>query len=444
MLRGTPPRKNKINLEDYGFKRDIENRLLMSNFTIFDVEVLEEILHSSLTLQVSNLASTLDIDIEQVTEVVDKLSQTGLLKRTGEMIKVDKEMRKYYEFQILKFDDDFEPNMQFVQALLKKLPIHVLPNWYAIPRTSTNIFESIVERYLATPKIFRRYLLELDLDDPILQKIVDDVLSAPDFKMRAKELRERHGITREQFEEYLLLLEFNFVCCLSYRKIDGDWKEVVTPFYEWRQYLRFLRDTAPTPFTPEVTETYPGELAFANLMRARLKGLQKGPLTINAPDHITNKLCQLGLARLDGDRLHFNEEAAEWIALTIEDQALAVYRHPENRIVTAPVDSILDNERNLREVEKALSRVANTDWIEFSQFLSGMNVPIGDTSGPALTKEGRRWSYAIPQYTPEEKRYIHAALFERLFEAGFVTIGTHADGDAFRITPFGRAMLSLA
>ncbi len=416
----------------------------MSNFTIFDVQVLEEILHSSLTLQVSNLASTLDVEIEQVTEVVDKLSQTGLLKRTGEMIKVDKEMRKYYEFQILKFDDDFEPNMQFVQALLKKLPIHVLPNWYAIPRTSTNIFESIVERYLATPKIFRRYLLELDFDDPVLQKIVDDVFAAPGSKIRARELRERHGITREKFEEYLLLLEFNFVCCLSYRKIDGDWKEVVTPFYEWRQYLRFLRDTVPTPLATPVTDTYPGDLAFATLMRSRLEGLQKGPLTTDTPDHITNKLCQLGLTRLDGNRLHFNEEAAEWIDLTIEDQALAVYRHPENRIVTEPVDSTLDTERNLREVEKALSRVANTGWIDFAQFLAGMNVPIGETSGPALTKEGRRWSYAIPQYTPDEKRYIHAALFERLFEAGFVSIGTYEGGDAFRITPFGRAMLSLA
>jgi hypothetical protein len=444
MLRGSPPKKNKINLEDYDFKQDIENRLLMSHFTIFDVKVLEEVLHSSLTLQVSNLAATLDTDVNDVTEVIDKLSQTGLLKRTGEMIKVDKEMRKYYEFQSLKFDDDFEPNMPFVQTLLKKLPIHVLPNWYAIPRTSTDIFQSIIDRYLLTPRIFQRYLLELNFDDPVVQKIIDDVFAAPDFKIRAKELRERHGLSREKFEECLLLLEFSFVCCLSYQKIDGDWKEVVTPFHEWRQYLRFLRDTTPQPLTSPVTETTPGELAFATAVRTRMEAIKKGPVTVDEPDHVINKLVHLGIADLEGNRVSLDEAAHEWIELSLKDQAIALYRHPENRIITEPVDSALDTERNLREVEKALSRVANTDWIDYQQFLKGMMVPIGETAGPTLSKEGRRWSYAIPQYSESERQFIHAALFERLYEAGFVSLGTHAGGDAFRITSFGRSMLSLA
>ena len=40
-------RKNKINLEDYDYQKDIQNRVLMSHFSTEDLEVLEEIVYSS-------------------------------------------------------------------------------------------------------------------------------------------------------------------------------------------------------------------------------------------------------------------------------------------------------------------------------------------------------------------------------------------------------------
>ena len=41
----------------------------------------------------------------------------------------------------------------------------------------------------------------------------------------------------------MLHMEFNFVCYLGYKKDNDMWRQVVTPFYEWRKYLHFLRDS---------------------------------------------------------------------------------------------------------------------------------------------------------------------------------------------------------
>ena len=152
-------------------------------------------------------------------------------------------MRKYFEAQILKFDPEFKPGMDYLQSLLRKVPIHVLPIWYSIPRTSNNIFDSVVEKYLLTPQIFQRYMMELNFNDPILSQIVQDVYKSSDFKVYAKDVMEKYKISQEQFEGYLLQLEFHFVCTLGYEKIDEEWTEIVTPLHEWSEYTAFLKST---------------------------------------------------------------------------------------------------------------------------------------------------------------------------------------------------------
>src|SRR5690606_655670 len=101
----------------------------------------------------------------------------------GDTIFVDKDKRKYFEIQISRFDEDFVPGMEFVQGLLKKVPIQVLPLWYATPRTSNNIFESIIEKYLLTPQIYQRYLSELSLGDPLFTSIMRDLFVSADLKL---------------------------------------------------------------------------------------------------------------------------------------------------------------------------------------------------------------------------------------------------------------------
>lgn len=282
MIEMSPLRKNKITLSDYDYRLDIENRLLMAQFSTVDLEVLEEILYSPLNIPLRKLAKSVDLEESALLPILQRLGQTGLLKVADEMVSINKEMRKYYEAQLVKFEDDFTPGMEFLQGLLKKAPIHVLPIWYSIPRTSNNIFDSLVEKYLLTPQIFQRYLLELNFGDPTLIGIIRDLLESRDFKLTAKETIEKYHLTREQFEEYLIHLEFNFVCCLGYHRVDGHWEEIITPFHEWREYLRFFRDTeAPTiKDTSKIKRRRPHDFSFIQDMGTVLNLAKKQPIPL--------------------------------------------------------------------------------------------------------------------------------------------------------------------
>jgi hypothetical protein len=164
-------RKNKIELSEYEYEKDVRNRALMATFTSRDVEVLEEILYSSLRIPLSVLEQNVELSADELAPILAKLAPCGLFTVETDHVIVDKEMRKYYEQQVLKFEEDFKPGMEYLQALLKKVPIHVLPTWYAISRTSNNIFESIVEKYLQTPQTYQRYLMELHFGDKVQQGI---------------------------------------------------------------------------------------------------------------------------------------------------------------------------------------------------------------------------------------------------------------------------------
>lgn len=244
-------RKNKIVLSDYNYRRDIENRLLMSNLTVFEVEVLKEIVHHSLKFSISSLAEQVGVSTTTLKETLQKLGGTKLFRLDASTIHVDKEMRKYYEAQLEKFEEDFKPDLDFIQSLLNKVPIHILPVWYAIPRGADHIFSSIIEKCLLTPKVYKRYLEELQFDQPILKDIIRDVYTAPDFRVSSSELIKKYNLSRETFEEHLLLLEYSFVCYLSYSKEGDEWTEVVTPFYEWMEYLQFEKCSTPSSIEAE-------------------------------------------------------------------------------------------------------------------------------------------------------------------------------------------------
>ena len=475
MIELSALRKNKITLADYDYGHDIQNRLIMAQFSTQDLEVLEEILYSSLSLSMRKLSKTLDIDEENLIPILEKLSKTGLLKLNDETIVVDKDMRKYYELQMPKFDDDFTPGMEFLQGLLRKAPIHVLPIWYSIPRTSNNIFDSLIEKYLLTPQIYQRYLLELNFGDPVISGIINDLFSSPDFKLFSHDLIEKYGLTREQFEEYLLHLEFNFVCCLGYNKDNDLWKEVVTPFHEWREYLRFLRDTeaSPIPSNVKISRRRSHDFSFVQDMAAVLNlaktqpialvpfsddkilpqkaGLaaiaakcekldEKDPVSIAYIQEILTKLCLLKLADIVDGRLYALESANDWLDMRLENRALFIYRHPLNKLKSVDLPPYLCAERTVREAEKSIMRVLNTGWVYFDDFFKSVLVPLSESSLVMLKKTGKTWKYTLPQYTDEERSLIKATIYEWLFEAGVVATGTAEGKDCFSVTPFGNSL----
>jgi DNA-binding Lrp family transcriptional regulator len=471
MAEPNSPRKNKISLEDYDYKQDIENRLALGQFASKDIDVLEEILYSSITIPIRKIAKSTDLEEEEILPILEKMSKTGLFAFEDDSIVVDKEMRKYFEAQILKFDPEFKPGMEFLQSILRKVPIHVLPLWYSIPRTSNNIFDSLVEKYLLTPQIFHRYLNELNFSDPILAGIVEDVYKAPELKLYGKDLIEKYGITREQFAEYLLLLEFHFVCCLSYEKVEDKWQEVVAPLYEWREYSTFLANTEITPIaTPDqVTRLRPQDFSYLQDLSHILSMAKKQPLSLdkrlipnktalgalaakiegfdeNDPkfidyiDRLINKLRQLKLADVVDDRLYALEGANDFLDMRPENRALFLYRHPLNRLVSPQVSADILTDRNLREAEKSILRVLNSGWVYFEDFTRGVIVPLGENSTVMLRRQGKTWKYSLPSYTEEELALIKASVLEWLFEIGVTAVGEHNGKECFTVTPFGQSL----
>ena len=473
------PKKNRINLKDYNYQHDIRHRLLISQFSIFEVDVLEEILNSSLNFHISELIEYLDTDIFLLKPVLEKFKNADLLQFDNDYnITVDKKMRKYYEFQLSKFDDDFKPDIEFLQKLLNKIPIQFLPSWYLIPRSSDNIFQSIIDKYFITPQIYERYLKDLKFDDPILKSIMGDVFDAPNLKIRSKEIREKYYLSRDEFEEYMLHLEFNFVCCLSYTRDEEEngWHEVVTPFYEWKKYLIFKKENQPQEIPEKATIYQEGGIAFAFVADAKmiLKTIKKTPLelssqssfvkqvpssatlksiikksesqTENSEDkqlhyfsYIISKLCVLGIAENKNGKLIPCQDTDAWLEMNNEDFAIHIYKHPDNTILKTDVPSNLSSShQNFREIEKGLKKLYSEQWYLCDDFVNFLTESIGESQAVSLKKIGRNWQYAIPQYSDDEKKFVKAALMENLFEAGLVDIGKYKDRECFRITPFGQ------
>jgi predicted transcriptional regulator len=414
-------RKTKIVLADYPYKKDIENRLFLSNLSEFEVTVLQEILSNSLKIPISDLESLLGTKQPELIKILDKFSKTGLLCRQKDAIFVDKEMRKYFEFHIQKFDDDYIPDLEYLGGLLGRLPLSLLPTWYNIPKTTDNIFASIIEKFFATPKLYERHLKELSFADPTLDGIIADLYSSPTLMLRVDDIKSRYKLSREKLEEVILDLELHLVLVLSYKKINNRWKGVVTPFREWRDFLLFEANTLPKSISESKTIQRKSPDDFAYL----------GDLIT----HIKNNPTAADLEKLD------ELSAKSFLALPLQDQAILLYRNALTTLPMHPGTNIEFAERSFREVEKSLRRILHLKWVYFDDFMKGVIAHIGSLDGVVLRKMGTRYRYVIPTYTEKEVTFIKSVIFDSLYQAGIVATGTESGKPCFCVTNFGKVAL---
>lgn len=457
MLELNASKKNKINLSDYNSQQDISNRSLLANLSFFEHEVLQEIFFSPLKISSKKLARSLGCEEEALSPILAELARAGLLVVQDDTIIVDKESRKYFEFHMKRFDADFKPDMEYLQGIFRKVPIHLLPSWYAIPRTSNNIFESIVEKYLTTPQLFLRYISELHVVHPLAYKIMQDVFSSPEYRISSQNVMEKYNLTRSEFEETLLFLEFSFACCVVYTRGEGCWLEWITPFHEWSEYLRFFQatDTASIPDQAQVNLYRKNDFAFVEDLAFLLQKIKTSPLPTSVkesvltsfsspvePQYYTslqNKLILLQLATEEKGMLVATEQATEFLNLQTTQKAVYIYRHPSNRIVhkTLPIELLC--EKNIREVEKSIKRILRKGWVFFDEFIKGVVVSLRDDTQVVLKRVGKSWGYTLPTYSEEEKDFIKVVLFQWLFEAGMVSLGKSQGRDCIAVTSFGRS-----
>ncbi|MFI5343006.1 MAG: hypothetical protein ACHQUC_02170 [Chlamydiales bacterium] len=447
--------KTQIALSDYSYRRDIEHRVLISHLTVFEVEVLKEILHETLIIPIDQLAQNLEVEQSKLLPILDSLSRIKLFKRKDQTLIVDKELRKYYESQMEKFETDFEPNLEFLQSLLSKVPVHALLVWYPIQRSSNNIFSSIIEQCLFTPKIYRQYLYELEFEDPILHFIKEDLYLSPDYKLCSKQIIAKYQLTREKFEEYLLLLEYHLVCCLTYNKIGDEWVEVVSPFSEWLEYLQFEANARPKKIQDQKSIKSPcsNEFGFLDDLTTIIKAWQKqaSPIKqvkkLNLSDEIQfkaleSKLNQLGYVKKGskGASVVPTEKGLIWATKPLQDKISSMAVDPLN-LISGFEDSPLWSVRNVRLIEKCLRSLKPLEWVYLDDFLKGVSAAIGDKEPIQLKKRGKKWKYSIPEYDANELEFIRKVIMERCFELGIVMIGQQKGRACLYLTPSGHQFI---
>ncbi len=427
-------RKNKVVLADYNFKRDIENRLLMAHLSELEVDLLREIIDGSLIINITSLSANLNVTAKKLVPLLEKFAQTKLFQLQTDKILIDKEMRKYFESQIIKFDDDFKPDMEFLQNLLSKVPIHALPSWYALSRAPDNIFNSIVEKYLLTPKVYERYLQDLVIDDPVLRELINFFLKLPDHKIKAQTMMEKFKLQKEQFEEYMLHFEFNFVGCLSYQRENGIWEEVITPFYEWHEYLNRQTNAVPKTIAQvdEIQRFHCEDFGFIIDLNNYIKSSHGDSLNIkNYPVKADTSIFQEKTQKLNLT----GEKITTWLKKPLQEQASEIYRLHTRSYHELPQPF---TERDVREIEKSLKKVIRKGWIYFEDYLESLIIPLSNTEQITLKNKGKRWNYSLPIYQEEHKNLIKSVIVDRLYQAGIVALGTHNQKLCFSVTPFGR------
>jgi predicted transcriptional regulator len=464
-------RKHKVELADYPYHRDVTNRLLLSQLKDFEIATLQEIINGSLRTTVEQLASAIDLSTEQLLPLLKRLESVDLVKLDKSSLTINKEMRKYYCCELTKFSNSFEPDLQHLQALLHKVPIHILPLWYAIPRTSDNIFQSILERYFQTPKMYRKHLEELAIESPLLYQVFDLLQKTPDFCLPSSQIQQQFQLTPAQFHELVIALEYQFVCCLCYRQTAEGWQEYLILYQEWRQYQQFIRKNTPKTIEEEteIERTHRSDFGFiedlATLTREWLKEpntfIQVAP-TRSAAEHVCmsylphvpaeksssylkvlyQTATHLQLLTTEKDCGSVNSAHCQaWLQKNKQDQASDIYCLMLNYVRHSKPQALGCTERDFREIEKSLRSLAHKGWVYFDDFNKGMTAAIGKHATVALAQRGKKWRYALPQYDEDEKHLIYELIYQYFYYTAFVATGTHQGRPCLKLTPYGRMSL---
>lgn len=469
-------KKQKIPLSDYDYQADIRNRIILKGLSQEEISVLEEILFSPVTTPIDHISQNLDIPTHVLTPILDKLLKTELFIIEDQVIRIHKDRRKYFEVQIEKFDPSFKPGMNFLQQLLKNVPIQVLPTWYHIPRSSNHIFNSIIEKYLLTPQLYRRHIKEFISLEETASLIARDIHFSESQTMTGTEIREKYNLTDEEYEELLLELEFNFICLQSFREEGDGYEEIITPIFEWTQYLEASKNLKPEVLdgTDSVKSYRPDEFAFVEEMSSLLKYAEKQSILLEfnqsqdrwvpTPEskaqmqsdkknhfalddvylvRLINKLLLLGLAFIDEDTLKPTPLSKDWLAFPIQKRSHITFKHPHNAPSTEMLgEPFHPHDRRILEIQKSLAKAAYNGWVTFNSFLRGAQIPFSETKRVYLKQSGKNWQYSLPEYTEGEVKFIHNIIFDWLFESGVVKIGHYQEQEVFCLSPLGKALFN--
>lgn len=458
--------KNRVCLSDYNHETDLENRLLLNTLNHFELNVLEELLFSSITTSITRLSKELEIKENVLLVVLKKIEKTKLFKIDKEIIYFDKKMRKYFELEFARFEENFKFDLSFLNNLLHKVPIHILPIWYSIPKTSNNIFESIILKYFKTPSVYEKHLENFKSENEIYYQIIQKLYSTKNLEIKAKDLQEKCDLSDEAFLKHIIFLELNFICSVSYSKTDNGFEMMVNGLHEYKKYKNHLNKglTNPIENTKKIIKKRNDNFAFVKDLSSILNILKNPLLDLEVKNNIKSllstldpnilitssyinslihKLKQVNYVIEENDTLQITENGKKWNKFTLENKALHLYNDPKNIIDISDLDLNLC-EKSIREAEKSIISAIDAGWLFFDDFIKGLSSPITNNHQIVITHLKSFYNYSIPVYTKDEIKFFKKIIFQRLFEVGIIDVGSLDGKDCFSVTKFGKSLFDFS
>lgn len=463
----------KVNLEDFSYKIDLSSRLQLENLSVDEIFILEELLYSPLKTTTSELADITEIDESSIEESIKSLLPLNLFTYADGNITTSKERRKFFETIIVKFNKKFTPNLDYYKDLLKQVPIHFLISWFHIPRTSNNIFNSIVEKHFSTPKVFLKYVNDALTDTPELKKLFDTVCSSDEGFISFEEAKEILGLNEEELEEKILFLEHHYILCSCYKIKGGKFEKKIALFKEWKNFLDTSQNKDDSQgITPDqhhlIQKQSDEEFSFILDMSKLLQLCETSNLQVqynpkeelfflsgkldkteaffssckNYLARVINKNLLLGLLVIENDCLMVTPPSKKWLETDLKQRTLITFKHPHNSLSHNCNFSFKIHDRNIIEIQKALSLVEKGAWILLEEFINRYLLKTNTLKQPTLTKAGKKWQYTTPEYNTEELMFIKVVITDWLFESGMVIPGMFENQICFKVTSLGHELYS--
>jgi len=274
-------------------------------------------------------------------------------------------------------------------------------------------------------RLYEKYLEELVFEEPIAREILNKILDTEGHTLPAQFIREHFGLSKEKYQECMLLLEFHFAACATFTRKENKYSEQVGLFKEYGDFLKFQKDTRPKALSEsDITEQCAKPFSFLCNLHAFTQNAQVS-------------LCSTRL-----------EEKLEFLKKTSELHAFFDQPHPEQAFMLfrKSLEVLSSNytgafgilEKNVHELERALrDLMPKNGWVTLDSFVQTLTAPIGTQNPVTLKKMGKKWQYARPSYTEEELQFIKHIVFDLFFEMGIISIGLYQEKAAFKITGFG-------
>ena len=420
-------RKNQINLSDYDLHFDIQIRAHLSAINERDVLFLEALIYNSLKITIEDLCTELDYSSSEITTLLSLHDTVGLYSVHGNIITIDKEVRKKIEWELEKFDPQFLPGLNLIRASLKKVPVYVLPQWYKLSKTTDNIFEAVREKFLITPQVYNAYLLENKLENPTAKQLYEAISNTENYEISLSDFLKEHPLSKEELHEAIILLEFNLMGCLIYKKNGNSYVPYVSFFSEWKTHLIDLKKKQQVFLKNSISSPLTTETPVVNQMTNLLENLKQ----INKKDQYLPILHTIGFINTEYTEL--SSRGKEWLELPHKNKCFVLFNTLLYRYLTYEPLYLITNENRIRECCAILINALSQRETELPTIMETLSLPLHKDHKMQITREGKIWAYSLPSFNEKEQNLLQHLLDHLLYYSGII----NKNNNKYTATEFG-------